>query len=85
MTTWKVSFSQPININVDVDNVEKSPSKENIIKKLEESDFPRYDKIQAKKCLHSLTVPWIITENSPVYFHSSHPDLGNVSIIVKKA
>ncbi len=85
MTTWKVSFSQPVNIHVDVDNVEKSPSKESILKKLEESNLPRYDKLRARTCLHSLTVPWIVTDNSPVYFHSNHPDLGNVSITVKKA
>jgi hypothetical protein len=84
MSQWKVSFSQPINVQLQIDNSEKSPSKEALINQLDKSSLSRYDKIQAKRCLSSLTVPWIVTDNSPVFFHSEVPSVGKVSITVKK-
>lgn len=84
MSQWKVSFSQPINIQLQVEDSDKSPTKEALIDKLDRSELSRYDKIQAKRCLSNLTVPWIVTENSPVYFYSQVTDLGRISILVKK-
>ena len=84
MSHWKVSFSQPVNVQLEIDNSEKSPTKEDLIKRLDNSEISRYDKIQAKRCLSNLTVPWIVTDNSPVYFYSQVPDLGKISIVVKK-
>jgi hypothetical protein len=69
---------------LEIDNSEKSPTKEALIKRLDGAEISRYDKIQAKRCLSNLTVPWIVTDNSPVYFYSQVPDLGKISILVKK-
>jgi hypothetical protein len=84
MSQWKVSFSQPVNVNLQIDDSDKSPTKEAILNKLDNSDLSRYDKLQAKRCLANLTVPWIVTDNSPVYFYSQVSDLGKISIFVKK-
>lgn len=84
MSHWKVSFSQPLNVQFQIDDSDKSPTKEHLLSRLENSEMSRYDKIQAKRCLSNLTVPWIVTDNSPVYFYSQVPDLGKISIILKK-
>lgn len=84
MSTWNISFSHPIGVNLNLFDSEISPTKERVIECIDNSETPRYDKLLAIKSLYNLTVPWIVTENSPIYLYSKLPDIGYVSITIKK-